>query len=115
MSISLVDILPIGLLPEQQEVETSPPSQTEDQEEDPCPTPPRVPMELLAKIIKMAHYDLKVPMLEVTKVNKACNEIATPLLYETINLTKWTMEKLPRCILSASPMTRNSKSLTTAR
>jgi hypothetical protein len=101
MSISIIDILPIGLLPEEHEIETITESRSPEPVEEPCHTEPRVPMELLAKIIKIAHYELNVPMLSVTKVNKACHEIATPLLYETRTLTSWTMDKLPRCILSA--------------
>ena len=64
------------------------------------PTQPRLPMELLAKIIKIAHYENDTSIAPLMRVNQACNEIAGPLLYDTIYLNKYTLSKLPACILS---------------
>ena len=57
-------------------------------------------MEILAKIIKIAHYENDTSIAPIMRVNQACNEIASPLLYDTIYLNKYTMSKLPACILS---------------
>jgi hypothetical protein len=63
-------------------------------------TQPQLPMELLAKIIKIAHYENDTSIAPLMRVNQACNEIAGPLLYDTIYLNKYTLSKLPACILS---------------
>jgi hypothetical protein len=63
-------------------------------------TQPQLPMELLAKIIKIAHYENDTSIAPLMRVNQACNEIAGPLLYDTIHLNKYTLSKLPACILS---------------
>jgi len=67
-------------------------------------TQPQLPMELLAKIIKIAHYENDTSIAPLMRVSQACNEIAGPLLYDTIHLNKYTLAKLPACIL-AQPST----------
>jgi len=67
-------------------------------------TQPQLPTELLAKIIKIAHYENDTSIAPLMRVNQACNEIAGPLLYDTIHLNKYTLAKLPAYIL-AQPST----------